>query len=204
VNKPFSAACERNREPILQVLKQVITAVDMRLLEVGAGTGQHAVYFAPSFPWMQWYPTDVGANLAGMSLWFGEAKIPNIQKPVRLDVATDDFPKVKFDVVYTANTFHIMPWKEAKSFMKLLGNRLREGSRAVIYGPFKYGGEFTSPSNEAFDRQLKERDPASGIRSFEDVERAMVKHGFELVADHEMPAHNRMLVFRRLLFVPHS
>lgn len=204
MNKPHSEACERNREPILKVLRQVITSKDQRLLEVGSGTGQHAVYFAPEFPWLEWHPTDLGAKLAGMSLWFGEAKIPSIQRPVRLDVATDDFPKLKFDVVFTANTLHIMPWKSCKSFMKLLGNRLREGSRAVFYGPFKYGGEFTSESNAQFDQSLKEQDPLSGIRSFEDVCKAMEKNGFALVEDYEMPANNRALVFVRLKHIGSS
>ncbi len=201
MNKPFSAACERNRDPILKVLEQVITPKDLRLLEIGAGTGQHAVYLAPHFPWMEWHPTDVGANLAGISLWVGEARLFNLQKPVRLDVSVDDFPKLKFDVVFTANTFHIMSWKDCKSCMKTMGKRLREGSRAIIYGPFKYNGEFTSESNAAFDMSLKENNPVSGIRAFEDVNNAMTKNGFVLMNDYEMPANNRMLVYRRLQFV---
>ncbi|HXH75657.1 MAG TPA: DUF938 domain-containing protein [Bacteriovoracaceae bacterium] len=201
MDKPFSAASERNQGPILQILKQFITKTDQRLLEVGAGTGQHAVYFAPEFPWMEWHPTDLSRNFLGMQQWFNEARIPTIQKPVRLDVNTDDFPKVKFDVVYTANTLHIMHWKECKSFFKLLGHRLREGSRVFIYGPFKYDGQFTSSSNEEFDQQLKSRDPLSGIRSFEDVNGAMIKNGFELILDEDMPANNQMLVYSRLKFV---
>jgi len=201
MNKPFSAACERNRDAILAVLQQVVTHKDERLLEIGAGTGQHAVYFAAQFPWLDWHPTDVTANLAGISMWISEAKLRNVIKPVRLDVKTDDFPKLRFDLVYTANTFHIMSWKDCKSCMKLMGNRLREGARAVIYGPFKYNGEFTSESNATFDLALKESDPSSGIRAFEDVNRAMEKNGFELVEDHEMPAHNRALVYRRLKFI---
>lgn len=200
MEKPYSAACERNRDPILEIMKDVITRDDKRLLEIGSGTGQHAVYFAPQFPWLEWYPTDVAENLKGMKLWFDEFKIPNIKAPVRLDVSKDDFPKLKFDVVYTANTFHIMHWKECKSLMKLLGHRLRENSKVMIYGPFKYGGAFTSPSNEEFDQQLKTRDPSSGIRSFEDVNNGMIKNGFELVFDYDMPANNRLLVYKRLKF----
>ncbi|MCM2348948.1 MAG: class I SAM-dependent methyltransferase [Bacteriovoracaceae bacterium] len=200
MEKPYSAACERNREPILEIMKDVITRDEKRLLEIGSGTGQHAVYFAPQFPWLEWYPTDVAENLKGMKLWFDEFKIPNIKAPVRLDVSKDDFPKLKFDVVFTANTFHIMHWKECKSLMKLLGHRLRENSKVMIYGPFKYGGAFTSPSNEEFDQQLKTRDPSSGIRSFEDVNNGMIKNGFELVFDYDMPANNRLLVYKRLKF----
>lgn len=200
MEKPYSAACDRNKEPILEVLKEIILPTDRRVLEIGAGTGQHAVYFAPHFPQVDWFPTDLSDKLAGMKIWFEEAKIPNIQKPVRLDVAKDDFPKLKFDVVFTANTFHIMHWKDCKSFMKLLGHRLRENSRVVIYGPFKYNGEYTSESNAQFDLTLKERDPLSGIRNYEDVLSNMEKNGFELVVDYDMPANNRLLVFNRLKF----
>ncbi len=125
-----------------------------------------------------------------------------IQKAQRLDVAKDDFPKLRFDVVFTANTFHIMSWKDCKSFIKLLGHRLREGSRAVFYGPFKYNGEYTSESNKEFDAMLKTRDPQSGIRAFEDINTNMMKQGFELVEDYEMPANNHCLVYVRLKFEP--
>ena len=200
MDKPFSPACERNQGPILEILKQAILPNDRRLLEVGAGTGQHAVFMAPHFPWLEWYPTDLSASLFGMKKWIDGSQVPNIQKPIKLDVARDDFPKLKFDVVLTVNTLHIMHWKDCKSFMKLLGHRLREGSRAVIYGPFKYNGEFTSPSNAEFDISLKEQDPLRGIRAFEDVNSNMIKNGFELLEDHEMPANNRMLVYSRLKF----
>lgn len=204
MNLPFSEACERNRAPILSVLRDVITDKDQRLLEIGAGTGQHAVSLAPEFPRLVWHPTDRTPQLAVISQWIKHSRTVNVERPVRLDVATDDFPKLKFDVVFTANTLHIMSWKDCKSLFKLLGNRLREGARVVIYGPLKYGGEFTSPSNAAFDESLKASDPQSGIRAFEDVDRAMQKNGFELVRDYDLPAHNRALVYRRLKFVPHA
>lgn len=196
MEKPFSEACERNKDPILNVLREVILPTDERLLEVGAGTGQHAEYFSPKFPRLEWYPTD--KNLIHLKDIHGRM----IQKAQRLDVAKDDFPKLRFDVVFTANTFHIMNWKECKSFIKLLGHRLREGARVVIYGPFKYNGEFTSESNREFDATLKARDPQSGIRAFEDVHSNMAKQGFELVEDFEMPANNRCLVYVRLKFEP--
>ena len=204
MEKPYSAACERNQGSILKVLQENIFPQDVRLLEIGAGTGQHAVYFAPHFPRLEWHPTDLSSNLLGMNKWIHEAHISNIQKPIKLDVSKDDFPKLKFDVVFTANTLHIMHWKDCKSFMKLLGHRLREGSRAIFYGPFKYNGDFTSPSNAEFDQMLKERDPLSGIRSFEDVNSNMLKNGFELIHDYEMPANNRSLVYNRLKFQKYS
>ncbi len=194
MEKPFSEACERNKEPIFEILREVIKPTDERLLEVGAGTGQHAEYFSPKFPRLDWYPTD--KNIIHLK----DIEKGKIQKAQRFDAAKDDFPKLRFDLVFTANTFHIMSWKECKSFIKLLGHRLREGSRVVIYGPFKYNGEFTSESNAQFDLSLKERDPQSGIRAFEDVNANMVKQGFELVDDHEMPSNNRCLVYTRLRF----
>jgi cyclopropane fatty-acyl-phospholipid synthase-like methyltransferase len=204
MEKPFSAACERNKEPIFEVLREIIIQSDRRLLEIGSGTGQHAIYFAPKFPQLEWFPTELPRNLLGLKEWVNEARIPNVQKPTPLDVSKDDFPKVKFDVVFTANTLHIMHWKDCKTFIKLLGHRLREGSRAIFYGPFKYDGEFTSPSNAEFDQTLKAQDPMSGIRAFEDVNANMLKQGFELVLDYEMPANNRMLVYSRLKFEKHK
>jgi cyclopropane fatty-acyl-phospholipid synthase-like methyltransferase len=200
MEKPYSASCDSNKAPILEVLYKTILPSDRRLLEIGSGTGQHAVYLAPKFPQLEWYPTDLSSNLSGMNLWFKEARIATIQKPIRLDVSKDDFPKLKFDVVFTANTLHIMHWKDCKAFMKLLGHRLREGSRAIFYGPFKYQGEFTSPGNAEFDLSLKAKDPLSGIRAFEDINNNMIKTGFELIEDYDMPANNRTLVYQRLKF----
>jgi cyclopropane fatty-acyl-phospholipid synthase-like methyltransferase len=200
MEKPFSAACDRNKDPILEILKVFVSHEDRRLLEIGSGTGQHAVHMAPHFPFLEWYPTDVSKNLLGMKLWFKDYPKGNIQVPTRLEIGKDEFPKLKFDLIYTANTFHIMHWKECKTLMKMMGHRLREGSRVFVYGPFKYNGEFTSESNAHFDSELRLRDPLSGIRAFEDVLNAMIKNGFELLLDSDMPANNRMLVFKRLKF----
>lgn len=198
---PFSAAADRNKEPILEVLKKVLRAEDKRLLEVGAGTGQHAIFLAPQFPKMEWTPTEVSENLPMLREAIKQAGIPNIKLPFRMKIGEDDFPIRTFDTVLTINTFHIMSWKECKTFMKLISGRLDEGSKVMIYGPFNYNGKFTTPSNEEFDKTLREKDPQSGIRNFEDVLAAMFKNGFELLKDYEMPANNRMLVFRRLKFV---
>lgn len=198
---PFSASADRNKEPILEVLKKVIRPEDHRLLEVGAGTGQHAVYLAPFFPRMEWTPTEVAENLPMLRERIKQSGIPNITTPFRMTVGQDDFPIRTFDVILTINTFHIMHWKECKTFMKLISGRLQEGGKVLIYGPFNYGGKFTTPSNEEFDKTLREQDPQRGIRNFEDVLNAMFKNGFELLKDNEMPSNNRMLVFRRLKFV---
>ena len=198
MNKPFSPACERNQEPILKILNRYNLS-EGRLLEIGSGTGQHAVFFAEKFPKLHWVCSDVEGNHNGIKQWLKEAKLSNIHGPEKLVVGKDDFPgKRPFDYVFSANTLHIMSWKEDKALFKLLGKRLREASLVFFYGPFNYKGEFTSASNKDFDAHLKERNPQSGIRNFEDVEGAMVKNGFKLLQDHEMPANNRILVFERL------
>lgn len=198
---PFSAAADRNKEPILEVLKKVLRPEDHRLLEVGAGSGQHAVYLAPFFPKIEWQPTEVAENLPILRERIKQSSIPNIKTPFKMTVGEDDFPIRTFDVILTVNTFHIMHWKECKTFIKLISGRLQEGGKVLIYGPFNYNGKFTTASNEEFDKSLREKDPQSGIRNFEDVFAAMIKNGFEMINDYEMPANNRMLYFRRLKFV---
>ncbi len=196
--KPFAPAAEENKADILRVLKQVITEENFRLMEVGSGTGQHAVFCAPHFPSLQWVTTDTADKLEGITMWLREAQVPNVHGPVAYEVGKDEFPRQKCDVVFAANIFHILSWKNDKTLIKALGNRLREGSKVLFYGAFNYGGKFTSKSNEAFDAALKAKNPQSGIRHFEDVQKAMTKAGFEFVKDFEMLFNNRILYFKRL------
>lgn len=199
MEKPFSPACERNQAPILEVLQQYIqSGEDIRLLEIGSGTGQHGVYFASNLPEIHWITSDMKRNHAGIKSWLQEAKLKNLHGPEPLEIGKDDFPgKRPFNAVFSANTLHIMSWKLAKTLFKLLGKRLREGSLVFFYGPFNYAGEYSSESNREFDGWLKDRDEKSGIRNFEDVVSAMEKNDFALLKDHEMPANNRMIVFRK-------
>jgi len=189
-----------NNQEILDILEQVITRDDRRLLEVGSGSGEHAVFLAKHFPQVEWYPTDVSAKLKSMATLIQEKGSKNIQKPARMEVGKDELPKLKFDVIFTADTFHELHWKECKSLIKQFGGRLREDSRVVIYGPFKYGGNFPSPDIEALDASLKANDPSSGIRSFEDVNNAMIKNGFELIMDTALADRKQILVYKRLKF----
>lgn len=194
---PISPSAERNKDPIYKVLKEYLTG-DGRLLEIGSGTGQHGVYFASKFEKLHWVTSDVTANHRTIESYLKDAKLSNLHGPKTLKVGVDDFPTGVFNYAFTANTLHIMSWKEAKSLFKLLGKRLREDSLVFFYGPFNYDGKFTAPSNEKFDASLKEKNPKSGVRNFEDVLKNMSSSGFELVKDHEMPSNNRVLVFKRL------
>lgn len=190
---------ERNKEPILQVLKEYLDG-EGRLLEIGSGTGEHGIFFSEQFPKLHWVTSDQSINFPVLKSNLKNAKIPNLHGPETLQIGKDDFPKGGFDYVFTANTLHIMSWKEDKGLFKLLGRRLREGSLVFIYGPFNKDGQFTSDSNAQFDTWLKDRNSKSGIRNFEDVASNMKKMGFKLLKDHEMPANNRLLVFERLAF----
>jgi cyclopropane fatty-acyl-phospholipid synthase-like methyltransferase len=201
MNENSITAFERNKDPILQVLKEVIQDESLRVIEVGAGSGQHAVYFAKHFKNVVWTTTEVATQLESLSKVMARAKLPNLRGPLNFEVGVDQFPRYTYDIVFTANTFHIMSWKQCKNLMKILGNRLREGAQVIIYGPFNYDGKFTSESNAEFDRQLKETSPERGIRAFLDVNNNMLKNGFTLYKDFEMPANNRMLVYTRLVFV---
>lgn len=196
-----SFAWERNKDSILQVLKEVITNDNKRVLEIGSGNAQHAVYFAKNLKDIVWTTSDIISNHEQIKTVLNNAKLSNLRGPLAFEVGKDNFPKYNYDIVFTANTFHIMTWKQCKNLMKILGNRLREGSQVIIYGPFNYEGKFTSDSNYLFDQELKKQDPLRGIRSFEDINKNMKKNGFELFKDYEMPANNRMLVFTRLVFM---
>lgn len=198
-NESYSAAADRNKDPILEVLKEYIHG-EKRLLEIGTGTAQHAVHFAKHFKQLMWVTSDVAENHAVISAALKKENLKNLYGPSKLKIGEDDFPRGSFDYVYTANTLHIMSWKECKTLFKLLGKRLREGSLVFFYGPFKYRGDFTSESNKEFDAMLKERDIRSGIRNFEDVNNNMTEHGFKLLDDHDMPANNRLLVYERKSF----
>ena len=195
------SAVERNKKPILNILQEIFEDHKLRVLEVGSGSGEHAAFFATHLKNIVWTTTDRLSEHEKIIRTLKEAKLPNLRGPLEFEVGKDELPRYTYDVIFTANTFHIMNWKQCKNLMKILGTRLREGSQVIIYGPFNYNNEFTSESNAEFDRKLKETDPQRGIRSFEDVSNNMLKNGFTLYKDYEMPANNRMLVFTRLVFM---
>lgn len=198
IEKPFSPAADRNKEPILGALKELLTGEDHKVLEVGSGTGQHGAFFSKAFPHLEWVYSDLERNHEGIKAWARQADNANLTGPLVYEAGKDPFPQGGYDLVFTANTLHIMSWKQVKTLIKDLGKNLSPGSRVAIYGPFNYGGAYTSESNERFDRSLKERDGRSGIRAFEDVKKQMESRGFRLLKDYGMPANNRLLAFLKI------
>ncbi|MCS6946818.1 MAG: class I SAM-dependent methyltransferase [Steroidobacteraceae bacterium] len=193
---PFSAASERNKGPILAVLQREFAAA-RTVLEIGSGTGQHAVHFARGMPWLQWQPTDVAMQLPDLQARLTAEAPANVRAARALDVDVDDWPEGPFDAVFSANTLHILSWPQVERFWSGIERALGRPGVVAVYGPFKYGGAFTTPSNAAFDASLRARDPASGVRDFERVDALARAAGLELTADHALPANNQLLVWRR-------
>ena len=193
--KPFAQACERNREPILEVLREAFAEARVAL-EIGSGTGQHAVYFGAALPQLRWLTSELPQNHAGIRAWLDEAGLDNVEPPLTLDIGADRWPVDLVDAVFSANVLHIVAWPLVERLFAGVERHLRPSGVLAVYGPFNYGGSYTSESNAQFDVWLKARDPASGIRDFAAVDALAQRHGLALVADHAMPANNRMLVWR--------
>ena len=197
MNKPFSEACEQNREPILAVLRRVFRRPGL-VLEVGSGTGQHAAWLPQFLPHLTWQPTDVAGNLPGIRAWLAEAALPNVVEPLVLDVSHWPWPVTDADYVFSANTAHIMSWPVVESFFAGAGRVLRAGGDFCLYGPFSRDGRHTAESNARFDRWLRVRDPESGVRDVVDLDRLAATAGLRLRDDLAMPVNNRILHWRRL------
>lgn len=195
---PFAPACERNRDPILQILRAYLMR-SQRVLEIGSGTGQHAVYFASALPHLEWQTSEVAENLPGIRAWLAHAGLPNTPAPLTIDVAQDLQAAAggqQFDALFTANTLHIMAWTQVQQFFRALPYVMAPDALLLVYGPFNYNNAFTSPGNEQFDATLRQADPLRGIRDFAAVNALALAAGLTLVQDHAMPANNRCLVWR--------
>ncbi len=200
----WSEACERNRDPILAVLRPHLQ-VRQRVLEIGSGTGQHAAYFAEQLPHLHWQASDHPDYLPGIAERLAEAALPNAPPPWPLQAVLEPQPGLapwpsgagSFDAVYSANTLHIMSWAHVQALFAGLPAVMAPGAVLFVYGPFNYGGEYTSDSNRTFDAWLKDRDPASGIRDAEAVDALAAAQGLVLIDDVAMPANNRLRVWRR-------
>lgn len=192
--KPFSQACENNKQPILNVLQRVF-ADRKKVLEVGSGTGQHAVFFAANLPHLHWQTSDLPENHPGIREWFRESNLPNLSGPITIDADQQPWSVEPVDAVFTANTFHIMSWPQVQRLFQGIAPILQADAVLAVYGPFNYKGEFTSESNRNFDAWLKQRGVHQGIRDFEAVNALAEGIGLELLEDNAMPANNRLLVW---------
>jgi SAM-dependent methyltransferase len=193
---PFSAACERNKEPILEVLR-IRFADRAQVLEIGSGTGQHAVHFARALAHLTWHPTEQLAYLADLAERVKLEGGHNLRPPTLLDVTQAVWPVRSVDAMFTANTLHIMSWPEVIALYRGVGAVLAPGGVFCVYGPFRYDGRYTSDSNQEFDRMLQERDPQSGLRDILAITALAEQYGLILDADHDLPANNRLVVFTK-------
>ncbi len=194
--KPCSEACEQNKRPILAILEQYLPA-SRRLLEIGSGTGQHAVFFAAAFPHLHWITSDLPGNHPGIRAWLDDANLPNLEGPLELDVTRPDWPVTDVDTVFSANTAHILPWPAVERMFAGIGRLLPPQGRFLLYGPFNLDGRYTAESNERFDAWLKERDPAMGVRDLEALDDLARDNELTRIALHDMPADNKLVVWQK-------
>jgi len=194
--QPHAPAAERNREPILAVLR--VEFADRRsVLEIGSGTGQHAVWFARHLPSLTWQPTDLPDRLAGISSWIRAESVGNVLPPRKLDVLTVDDVTGRYDAMFSSNTTHIMGIEGVRAMFRIAGSVLLPGGKLCVYGPFRFQGEFTSESNRAFDASLRDRSPAMGIRDIESLDSYAAAAGLVRSALYAMPANNFIVVWSR-------
>jgi SAM-dependent methyltransferase len=188
---------EHNKGPILAVLERVLPKKGL-MLEIGAGTGQHAAYFAPRFPGLEWQPTDPDPAMRdSIAAWVEDTGAANLRPPMDLDVTGTTWPVTEADAVFSANMIHIAPWDCCLGLLAGAGKVLTPGAPLALYGPFKRSGEHTAPSNESFDQSLRSRDPAWGVRDLDEVTDAAAAKELDLAETVEMPANNLIAVFRR-------
>jgi SAM-dependent methyltransferase len=190
-----AAAAERNREPILEVLRRVLPRSGL-VLEVASGTGQHAAHFGAALPELVWQPSEHDpAMLPSIAAWTRE--LANVRPPIALDVSAEPWPVTgPLDAVFNANMIHIAPWPVCLALLRGAARHLTPGGALVLYGPYRIGGRHTADSNDAFDRRLRDTDPSWGVRDLEAVCEAAAVHGLSLEQRFEMPANNQTLLFR--------
>lgn len=195
--KPFSESSEQNKQPILAVLQNYFVGLDS-VLEIGSGTGQHAVFFAEQLPHLKWITSEQAQHHSGIQMWLEESGVSNLAGPLLLDVDQREWPEQTTDAVFSANTVHIMGWPSVENMFAGVGRVLNTSGIFCLYGPFNYNGKFTSESNARFDLWLKQRDPTSGVRDFEALHNLAEKAGLSFIEDIEMPANNRTLVWKKV------
>ena len=195
--KKFSEASEQNKQPILNILNQVFSK-SKHVLEIGSGSGQHAVYFAENLAHLIWQPSDLLENLPSIQAWIDELNLVNVNSPIILDVSEHPWPVNAFDAVFTANTLHIMSWSNIEHFFQGVGQHLTEKGGLVVYGPFSFNRVHVSQSNEDFDSYLKQRDPLSGVRDFKDLNKLANAQKLRFIKHFPMPVNNSCLYWQKI------
>lgn len=193
--KDYAPACDRNSALILAELETALAA-SRSVLEVGAGTGQHAVCFAAGLPHLQWTPADRPGYLRSIMAWSAEAGLGNLDPPLEIDLLDDQIDTPPFDAIVCINTIHIVAWQGTERLFEL-ARRLPEGGVMYVYGPYRYSDRPLEPSNESFDVWLKDRDPVSGVRDFDAVNQLAMDAGLVLQCDNAMPANNRSIWWQK-------
>ena len=197
VSKPYSESCVQNRDPILAVLREVL--VDCHhALEIGSGTGQHAVYFAEALAPLIWQCSDVEEHHSGINAWIDDYTGDNLRRPIALNVTYDAWPKAHFDAIYSANTAHIMSESDVEAMFEGVGRLLPTNAPFVLYGPFNIDGQYTAESNQRFDQYLRAQDPEMGVRDITWLKSLADKSGLTLERMIDMPADNKTLIWRKL------
>ncbi|MDN3452082.1 MULTISPECIES: DUF938 domain-containing protein [unclassified Psychrobacter] len=199
---PFSQACENNKQPILEVLQSELQGSN-HVLEIGSGTGQHSVYFAPHLAHLKWQTSDVTSNHRHIIAWHDAYPAPNLYAPLAFDLSTDAVPvnsqlNLPYDAMFTANTLHIIGWDLVKKLFALAGDTLQTDDKLIVYGPFNEHGDYTSEGNQRFDAMLRAGNPDSGIRHKEDIVSLAKVHHLQLRKTYTMPANNQLLVFQKI------
>jgi cyclopropane fatty-acyl-phospholipid synthase-like methyltransferase len=193
MNLPFAESAEQNKAVIYDAIKPYLQG---EVLEIGSGTGQHAVFFASQVPQLQWQTSELASNLSVIEAWIEESGLTNLLPPIALEVS-GQWPQHEYDLVYSANCFHIMGSDAVAKSIRGAAGCLKPGAVLAVYGPFNYNGQFTSESNAHFDQFLRSRDAESGIRDFEWVDGLASEAGLQLLEDISMPANNRSLVWKK-------
>jgi cyclopropane fatty-acyl-phospholipid synthase-like methyltransferase len=193
-DKPNAPATGRNRDAILEVI-QTEFGDRHSVLEIGSGTGQHAVYFGAAMPWLTWQTSDLAENLQGISSWIDDSGLPNVRQPILLDVERPDSNGGDYDAVFSANTAHIMSTQAVRCMFDIVGRLLPPGGLFCLYGPFNQNGRFTSASNERFDQSLRRQNPAMGIRDLEELDDMARQSALRRRRLYAMPANNSLVVW---------
>jgi len=197
MTRDFAPACERNKDPILSVLREVLPAEGL-VLEIGSGTGQHAEYFSRSLPHIQWQPTDVPTRLDSIAAYREESSLPNFLAPLGLDLASGEWPVARAQAIVCINTIHIVAWPLVVKLFAGTARVLDNGGVFFAYGPYRYPHRPLEPSNEQFDAWLRARDPVSGVRDFDAVNALARGQELMLEGDRPMPANNRSIWWRKM------